>query len=72
MHMTHLIGLSQIAKAFKTSARPVVQWYEDGAPIFRVGQSYQCIYEHLLEWMESKYSKCLDFQKSAESEKPVK
>ena len=54
--MTHLIGLQKIAKAFATSTKRIAHWYQEGAPIWRVGVTYQCIYEHLILWLEKNYS----------------
>ena len=59
----HLRGCRRIADAFGVSRRTVIDWVNEGAPIFCVGRSYQACYLSLVKWLER--------HKKAKPKKPV-
>jgi phage terminase Nu1 subunit (DNA packaging protein) len=49
-----LPSLNEIAKAFKRSKATIKRWYEDGAPIWKDGESYGGDYHDINAWLLSR------------------
>lgn len=62
--MVHLVGLKEIKSVFRVSKDEVKKWIQEGAPIYLVGKTYQCVFESLWSWIEqtkkSKFSKAVN------------
>lgn len=62
--MTYLKGLKQIQNYFQISDNRIKKWWQEGAPIFRIGSRYDCVAENVIEWLEN--HKKANFQKSCQ------
>lgn len=48
-----LVGRDVIAGVFGVGRRTLMNWIDQGAPIFVAGRKYQCEYSHVLAWLEA-------------------